>query len=59
MTVTLHWWLVPILCVLGAVVTLARTPPEDGPMDIRCLFYIFGAGVFLAIGLGFFLGHIL
>lgn len=57
MTITLHWWLIPIILVVFAIIGLAAAKPtSDWDVVTPLLAIAFSAACLLGAGL-FILGH--
>ena len=58
MSITLHWWVIPIVLVLAANGLLAVSP-RGRDYDFTPIFYAAGALCLVSAAIAFILGHYL
>ena len=59
MTITLHWWMLPLAALMIGIIVTIAAPPGSGMFDLTPLIWFFVALLFVIAGLGIVVGHFL
>lgn len=57
MTITLHWWLIPVVLALVGVALILWPYEDNGPFDLTKVFHVIIAIALFAVALAVLIGH--